>query len=170
MAWPTGGGREQLRESRQLELLAQIFQNRLFDVMREKIGASYAPQVGSSWPLDLPSGGYFSATTQLRPRDLAAFFAAADTIAADLAAAPPSADEIARVTEPMKQWITRLSTGNGFYLEQLQGGAFTPRKFDDLRSILVDSATTTPEAMQDLARRYLRRDTTWRLEVVPEKR
>ena len=170
VAWPTSGGRSQLRESRQLELLAQIFQNRLFDVMREKIGASYAPQVGSSWPLDLPSGGYISAMTQLRPRDLPAFFAAAEQIAADLVAAPPSADEIARVTEPTKQWITRLLTGNGFYLDQLQGGALEPRKFTDLRSILIDSATTTPAAMQDLARRYLRPDTSWKLEVVPEKR
>jgi zinc protease len=170
VAWPTGGGRAQLRESRQLELLAQIFQNRLFDVMREKIGASYAPQVGSSWPLDLPSGGYLSAMTQLRPRDLPAFFAAVDTIAADLVAAPPSADEIARVTEPTKQWITRLLTGNGFYLDQLQGGALEPRKFADLRSILVDSSTTTPDEMQTLAKRYLRPDTSWKLEIVPEKR
>jgi zinc protease len=170
IAWPTGGGRAQLRESRQLELLAQVFQNRLFDVMREKIGASYAPQVGSTWPLDLPTGGYFAASTQLRPGDLPAFFAATQKIAADLANAPPSADEIARVTEPMKQWITRLATGNGFYLEQLQGGAAEPRKFDDLRSIMVDSATTTPEAMQALAKRYLRPDSTWTVEVVPEKR
>jgi zinc protease len=170
VAWPTGGGRGALHESRQLDLLAQIYQNRLFDVMREKIGASYAPQVSSSWPLDLSSGGYFAATAQLRPQDLPAFFAAADQIAADLAAAPPSADEIARVTEPMKQWITRLSTGNGFYLEQLQGGALEPRKFADLRSILVDSSVTTPAAMQDLARRYLKPDVTWKLEVVPEKR
>ena len=170
VAWPTGGGRMALRESRQLGLLAEIFQNRLFDVMREKIGASYAPQVSSSWPLDLPSGGYFAATTQLRPGDLAAFFAAADTIAADLAAAPPSADEIARVTEPMKQWITRLSTGNGFYLDQLQGGALEPRKIADLRSILPDSSQTTPQEMQELAKRYLKPGVTWKLEVVPEKR
>ncbi|WP_353228132.1 insulinase family protein [Novosphingobium sp.] len=170
VAWPTGGGRASLRESRQLELLAQVFQNRLFDVMREHIGASYAPQVSSAWPLDLPSGGYFAATTQLRPGDLPAFFAAAEKIAADLVAAPPSADEITRVTEPMKQWITRLSTGNGFYLDQLQGAASEPRKLDDLRSILIDSASTTPAAMQDLARRYLTPGTTWKLQVVPEKR
>lgn len=169
VAWPTGGGRVGVHESRQLELLSQIFQNRLFDVMRERIGASYAPQVNSAWPLDVPSGGYFAAMTQLRPGDLAAFFAAAEKIAADLSDAPPSADEIARVTEPMKQWITRLSTGNGFYLDQLQGGAFEPRKFPDLTSILRDSSQTTPEAMQALARRYLHPDTTWKVEVLPEK-
>lgn len=170
VAWPTGGGRAGVHEARQLELLSQIFQNRLFDVMREKIGASYAPQVSSSWPLDLPSGGYFAAITQLRPGDLPAFFAAANQIARDLVAAPPSADEIARVTEPMKQWITRLSTGNGFYLDQLQGGALEPRKFPDLRSILSDSSNTTPAAMQALAARYLRPDVTWQMEILPEKR
>ncbi len=170
VAWPTGGGRAGVREARQLDLLAQIFQNRLFDEMREKIGASYAPQVSSSWPRDLASGGYVAATTQLRPRDLPAFFAAAQTIATDLAAAPPSADEIARVTEPMKQWITRLSTGNGFYLDQLQGGALDPRKFADLGTILNDSSQTTPQAMQDLARRYLKPDTSWKLQIVPAQK
>ncbi|KAK0330057.1 hypothetical protein LTR94_034353, partial [Friedmanniomyces endolithicus] len=61
---------------------------------------------------------------------------AADKIAADLAATPPTADEIARVTEPLKQLITRASTGNGFYMFQLEGGATEPQKFTDLRSIL----------------------------------
>lgn len=170
VAWPTGGGRGGVRESRQLELLTQIFNIRLFDEMREKIGASYAPQVNSVWPTDLPSGGYIAATVQLRPQDLPAFFAAADKIAADLSANPPTADEIARVTEPMKQLITRASTGNGFYMYQLQGGALEPGKFDDIRSILSDYSTTTPERMQALASRYLVRDRSWHLQVVPQKK
>ncbi len=170
VAWPTGGGRAGVRESRQLELLSQVFNIRLFDEMREKIGASYAPQVASTWPMDLPSGGYLAATVQLRPADLPAFFAAADKIAADLSANPPTADEIARVTEPMKQLITRASTGNGFYMYQLEGGAMEPGKFDDIRSILNDYSLTTPQRMQTLANRYLRKDKSWRLEVVPEKK
>lgn len=170
VAWPTGGGRAGVHESRQLELLAQIINNRLFDEMREKIGASYAPQVASTWPLDLPTGGYLAATVQLRPQDLPAFFAAADKIAADLVATPSTADEIARVTEPLKQLITRASTGNGFYMFQLEGGATEPQKFADLRSILSDYSQTTPERMQAMAARYLRKDQSWRLEVVPEKK
>lgn len=169
VAWPTGGGQAGVRESRQLEILAQIFNNRLFDAMREKVGASYAPQVGSSWPLDLPSGGYIAATVQLRPGDFETFFAAADKIAADLVATPPTADEIARVTEPLKQLITRASTGNGFYMFQLEGAANDPRKIAAIRTILNDYSQTTPERMQALAERYLRKDKSWRLEVVPEK-
>lgn len=170
VAWPTGGGRAGIRESRQLEILAQVVNNRLFDEMRERIGASYAPQVGSQWPEDSQSGGYVIATVQLRPEDLPAFFAAADKIAADLAATPPTADELARVTEPLKQYVTRVSTGNGFYLLHLDGAAFEPGKFSDLRSILRDYSETTPERMQALAKRYLVKDRSWRLEVVPEKR
>jgi zinc protease len=170
VAWPTGGGRGGIHESRQLELLAQIFNIRLFDAMRERIGASYAPQVSSSWPLELPSGGYVAASTQLRPGDLPAFFAASDKIAADLAASPPSADEIARVVEPMKQLVTRASTGNGFYMYQLEGGALESGKFDDIRSILTDFGATTPERMQALAKRYLVAAKAWRVAVVPEKK
>ncbi|MBB4613292.1 M16 family metallopeptidase [Novosphingobium taihuense] len=170
VAWPTGGGQAGVRESRQLEILAQIFNNRLFDAMREKVGASYAPQVGSSWPLDLPSGGYISAMVQLRPGDFETFFASADKIAADLAATPPTADEIGRVTEPLKQLITRASTGNGFYMFQLEGAAYDPRKIAAIRTILNDYSQTTPERMQALAQKYLKQDKSWRLEVVPEKR
>ncbi|OYX64018.1 MAG: peptidase M16 [Novosphingobium sp. 32-60-15] len=169
VAWPTGGGQAGVRESRQLEILAQIFNNRLFDAMREKTGASYAPQVGSSWPLDLPSGGYISATVQLRPTDFDAFYAAADKIAADLAANPPTADEIGRVTEPLKQLITRASTGNGFYMFQLEGAANDPRKIAAIRTILSDYSQTTPDRMQALAARYLTPDKSWRLKVLPEK-
>nr|WP_245647620.1 insulinase family protein [Novosphingobium lentum] len=168
IAWPTGGGRAGVHEARQLELLAQIINIRLFDEMREKIGASYAPQVSSTWPLDLPSGGFIAATVQLRPGDMPAFFAAATKIAGDLQATPPTADEIARVTEPMKQLITRASTGNGFYLYQLEGAAYEPDKLTDIRSILNDYSQTTPERMQAMALRYLKTDKSWKLEVLPE--
>lgn len=170
VAWPTGGGREGVHVSRRLELLVQIMNNRLFDAMRERIGASYAPQVSSSWPLNLPSGGFIAATVQLRPGDLDAFFAAADKIANDLSTTPPTAEEIARVTEPLKQYVTRASTGNGFYMYQLTGGAFEARKFSDIRSVLADYTQTTPEEMQELAKRYLVPSRAWRLEVVPEKK
>src|SRR5690606_15330871 len=39
IAWPTGGGSEALPQSRKLEVLAQLFSNRLLDAMRERLGA-----------------------------------------------------------------------------------------------------------------------------------
>ncbi|HEY6868436.1 MAG TPA: insulinase family protein, partial [Novosphingobium sp.] len=91
VSWPTGGGTAGIRTSRQLAILADLFTNRLLDRMREKTGASYAPQVVSSWPADLDSGGAITALAQLQPGDVPLFFQTADEIAADLVAKPPTA-------------------------------------------------------------------------------
>jgi zinc protease len=168
ISWPTGGGSAGIGESRQLEILTQLFSNRLMDRMREKLGASYSPQVVSSWPVDLTSGGSISALAQLQPAAVPAFFAAAQEIAADLVARPPSADELARVTEPLRQQITRASTSSAFFMYQLEGATADPSRIAAIRTILPDYTQTTPEKMQVLAKRYLDPAKGWRLAVVPE--
>ena len=170
VSWATGGGMAGVSESRQLEILSQLFTNRLLDRMREKLGASYAPQVVNNWPLDLDSGGSISAFAQIQPTATTAFFAAAQEIAADLIARPPSADELTRVIEPLRQQITRATTGSSFFMSQLEGATLEPRRFAAVRSLLTDYTQTTPEAMQALARKYLEPQKSWRLAVVPELR
>ena len=105
---------------------------------------------------------------QLRPKDVPVFFAEADKIAADLAAAPPTPDELERVTEPLRQQISRALTGNGFWLYHLQGSTTDPRRVGLLRSLLVDYSNTTPEIMTLLAKRYLAARPGWRMAIIPE--
>ena len=168
IAWPSGGGVPGLPESRQLEILVNLFNNRLIDAMRERAGASYAPQVTNAWPTDLAGGGRITAIAQLRPQDVPAFFAAADEIAADLVANPPSADELARVTEPLRQLVSRASTGNTFWMYQLEGSTRDPRRVELVRSLLNDYTVTTPQAMQALAQKYLAARPGFRLAVIPQ--
>ena len=73
---------DSIRESRQLELLTQIFNNRLLEALRERAGASYSPQVWSRWPSDIESGGRVTALAQLEPDFVPIFFAEAERIAA----------------------------------------------------------------------------------------
>jgi len=168
VAWPSGGGVDALRESRQLEILTQLFNNRLLEALRERAGASYSPQVFSSWPADLASGGRITALAQLEPEFVPVFFAEADRIARDLAANPPTADELERVTEPLGQLIRRASTGNQFWLYNLEGAAFDPRRLALLRTLLSDYSQTSPQAMQFLADRYFANGAPYRLAVIPE--
>jgi zinc protease len=169
VAWPTGGGSARLSESRKLELLGDVFQNRLLDAMREKAGASYSPQVQSSWPLDLDSGGRFTAMTQLPPQLVPDFFAAADRIATDLAATGPTPDELARATEPMRQLLMRLETGHTFWLNQLEGATTDPNRIRLLPSMMNDYTVSNPAEMQALAAKYLQPGKAFRVEVLPEK-
>lgn len=168
VAWPSGGGVASLRESRQLEILTQLFNNRLLEALRERAGASYSPQVFSKWPEDLPSGGRITALAQLEPEFVPVFFAEADRIAKDLAANPPTADELARVTEPLAQLIRRASTGNQFWLYNLEGATNDPQRAALLRTLLADYSQTSPQVMQFLADRYFAKGVPFKLAIIPE--
>ncbi len=168
VAWPTGGGIAGIRESRQLEILSQVFTGRLMEALREKAGASYAPQVGSNWPVDLARGGAITAQAQLDPRSVPAFFEAADRIAAELIASPPSEDELNRVTEPLRQLLNRASTSSAFFMGQIEGATTDPVRIAAVRTLMTDYTQTTPQAMQALAAKYLAPGHSWRLAVIPE--
>jgi zinc protease len=167
ISWPTGGGSANIPESRQLEVLAQLFSNRLLEAMREKSGASYAPQVYSQWPVDMTNGGALVAIAQLTPRDVPVFYATADEIAADLAAHPPSADELARVVGPLTQQVNRALSSVAFFMSQLEGATSDPRRINALGTVVTDYTQVTPALMQQLAAKYLVRDKSWRLAVIP---
>ena len=168
IGWPTGGGTAQVRESRQLEILTQLFQNRLLDRLREKLGESYAPQVVNSWPLDLSGGGNVFALANLQPASVPVFFTTAEEIANDLSARPVSAEELARVTEPLKQGLTRASSSSAFFMFLIEGATTDPGRYRTVRTLLDDYTETTPEAMQALARKYFAPGKSWRVAVIPQ--
>lgn len=168
VTWKTGGGMKAIRESRQIEILTQIFNNRLLDALREEAGASYSPQVVSRWPADIETGGTITAIAQIEPEILPLFFSEADRIAKDLAQNPPTDDEIERVTGPLSQLIRRASTGNQFWLFNLEGASFDPRRVEMLRFLLGDYSRTDPRIMQFLADRYFVQGAPFRLAIIPE--
>ncbi|MDG2002882.1 MAG: insulinase family protein [Novosphingobium sp.] len=169
VSWPTGGGSLGIAESRRIEVLTQLFSNRLLEAMREKLGASYAPFVYSRWPVDLKAGGYITAMGQISPSAVPVFFTTADEIAADLIANPPSADELARVIEPLRQQVTRAASSTAFFMRELEGATYDPSRIGAVRSIMSDYTGATPLQMQALAARYLGAGKSWRLEVLPQK-
>ncbi len=168
VAWPTGGGLEDVRESRKLEVLASIFNDRLFEILRSQQGASYSPQVVNSWPVEFESGGYIGAQSQLTPDNVDRFYNVVALIAKDLREKPVSADELQRVVEPLRQLIARASSGNSFWMSQMEGASFNPQKFAALQSLLSDYTVITPEEVQTLAVKYLDDKKKWKLVVLPE--
>jgi zinc protease len=92
----------------------------------------------------------------------------AELIAKDLREKPVSLDELNRVVEPLRQLISRASSGNSFWMSQLEGASFNPKKFMVLRTLLRDYTVITPEEVQQLAQKYLKDSTKWKLVVLPE--
>jgi zinc protease len=168
IAWETGGGVAGIPQSRKLEILGQVFGNRLLDAMREKAGASYAPQVISDWPVDVDSGGRLFALAQVTPELVPEFYDAAEEIARDLAQNGPDQDELDRVTEPLRQLILRAQTGHGFWLNQVEGATVDPQRLAVISTLLSDYTQTTPAEMQALALEYLLPSRAWHYAILPE--
>ena len=167
IAWPTGGGVEGIGDSRRLDVLAQVFTDRLFERLRQTAGASYSPSVGSSWPLGNTTGGRLMAIGQVTPDKTGYFFQLSREIAADLVAHPIPPEELGRILRPMAQYIVRASSGNQFWMLQTAGGAFDDRRLDATRHLAEDFVSITPEQLQAVAAKYLTPDKDWALAVVP---
>jgi zinc protease len=169
IAWPTGGGLAKVTESRELEVLAAIFRDRLFEKFRAEQAASYSPDMSNNWPLDFPNGGYLMAYAQVKPDDVKRFYAFADDVARDLMARPIDADELKRAVEPIKQSVERAASGNSFWLSQLKGSTIEPERIIALTHLYSDFAQVTPLRLQALAKQYFVPAKAWKLVVQPEK-
>ncbi|RYM12577.1 MULTISPECIES: M16 family metallopeptidase [Sphingobium] len=168
MAWPTAGGFELQKEARQLEILTQIFNDRLFDKLRSTEGAAYSPSVQNNWPFSYESGGYILVTSQVRPDKIAYFYSVVKETAADLAKTPVSADELQRAVAPMRQLLMRASTGNAFWMNQMEGATHDARYVEAMKTMSSDLLTVTPAQLQALAAKYLVPGKSWSTVVLPE--
>lgn len=168
LAYPIGGGMEGLYESRKLELLSSIFNDRIFTQLREAEGASYSPNVNSNWPLSLQSGGSFIISSQLRPDRIDLFYKIARAIADDLASKPVTADELVRAVTPLRQFIARASSGNTFWMSQLAGLSQDKGKTEALRTLSSDYGQITATELQETAKRWFIQNKALMLVVKPE--
>jgi len=168
MAWPTAGGFDLQKEGRQLEILTQIFNDRLFDKLRSTEGAAYSPSVQNNWPFSYDSGGYILVTSQVRPDRIAYFYSVVKDTAADLAKTPVSDDELQRAVAPMRQLLMRASTGNAFWMNQMEGATHDPRYVDAMKNMSQDMLSVTPAQLQALAAKYLVPGKSWSAVVLPE--
>lgn len=168
-AWPTGGGLANPRDARGLEILAAIFNDRLFDRLRAEQGASYGPVVDSHWPTGFDdSGGYLLVGSLLAPKDVDRFYDIAKAIAADLVANPVGADELARNAGPLREQVARASTGNVYWMFLLEGATRDPRVAAAALSIEQDISAVTSADIQRLARQYLVPERQWSLAILPK--
>jgi zinc protease len=168
LSYPTGGGVADIRTARQLEILAAIFNDRLYERLRDQAGASYSQAVTSNWSTDFPSAGYLFVGGLVRPQDQQLMLEAARAIAAELVARPVTPDELQRATGPAAEQIVRASSGNVFWMYETEGATRDPRRFDALRTYLTDLTRVTPAELQALAVRYLQPERAVPVLILPE--
>ncbi|MCP1469818.1 zinc protease [Sphingobium sp. OAS761] len=168
MAWPTAGGLTLRREARQLEILTQIFNDRLFDRLRSTEGAAYSPSVQNNWSFSFDHGGSILVMSQIRPDRIDYFFDVVKQTADDLVRNPVSADELQRAVVPMQQALARAGTSNNFWMTQMEGGSFDRLRVEAMKTMARDMLSVTPAQLQVLAAKYLVPAHSWSAIVLPQ--
>jgi zinc protease len=105
---------------------------------------------------------------QVAPDNIPLFFKLSREIAAELVAKPVDEDELKRTIGPMQQSIMRQSTGNQFWMNQLDGATYEPARIAALTHLYSDISTMTAADLQATAAKYLRPDRDWTMQVVPK--
>ncbi|KFL47597.1 putative Zn-dependent peptidase [Sphingobium sp. ba1] len=107
-------------------------------------------------------------TSQVRPDRVAYFYDVVKSTAADLVKNPVSEDELQRAVAPMRQLLTRASTGNAFWMNQMEGATHDPRYVEAMQRMGQDMLTVTAPQLQVLAAKYLVPGKSWSAVVLPE--
>src|SRR5262249_30795584 len=130
IGWPTTDAFADMRGTQAARVLADVMRARAFEELRAKRGATYSPDAVAAVSTEFPGYGYLSMTVTVRPEDVDLAFTTMDQIAAGLAGAPVSDDELKRVLTPRIESSLRSRQGNAFWLANLAGAQTDRRQLD----------------------------------------
>jgi zinc protease len=154
-AWPTPGFFVSTRDSRGLQVLADIMQLRLQDGLRARDGVTYSPSVYTSQSTTFDSYGLLAANVELNPDKALQFFSTITAIVTDLANNPVKFEELNRARTPMIDEAQKRLRITTYWVSELVGADDDPRIFDTIRTRLPDLYAVTAADIQRLARTYL---------------
>lgn len=144
-----------------LELLADVLRERVRELVRERLGATYSPRVAHAASLAVPGRGRLVVQLDLPADRIREIRPRLVELVDELRAEGPSAEELARVVEPRRARLSRIMASNGFWLDGVLAGRHAhPFKRERPARLEADLASWTREGLAELA-------TTW---LAPERR
>lgn len=168
IAWPTDDFYEDIGRSRALHVLAELFQLRLNEKIREEQGTTYSPNAFHSTSDVFDGYGYLGGRIEAPPEALGPFLDDAMAIAADLRDAPVEADELRRARQPLIERIQRArNASNSFWLRVLASAQEDRRVEPRITEQFAQYEGVTPAMLQQVAQRYLRPDAAYKIVIVP---
>ena len=166
ISWPTDDDRD-LKDSLTRDLLAQAMSLEALDMIREKLGASYAPQGVSFDQPTHPDYGYITLVTSAGSADMDRIDAAFRQIAAQMRGAPISADLLNRAREPILSTYARSDKQNSGWVGLINYAQSWPERLDRRRQRDAVLKSITPADIQAAAKKYLIDEKAAAIRVVP---
>lgn len=145
-----------IEKTRRLSILSAVFSDRMREVIREQMGASYNQDAYNVPSRAYPGYGVMSAVIGVKPDDAEKVVRAVKDIASAIVRQGVTDDELRRALDPTLTGIKDLQQENGYWLNTvLAGSRKHPEQIAWSRTMIEDYAAITREQLRQLARRYL---------------
>lgn len=166
--WPTTDDSDQKRTYTQ-RLLRSIFQLKLTDELREKLGATYSPSANSQNSSVFPGYGYLSAASEVEPGDVDLVFDAINTITLDMAAGDITEDELQRARQPILENIEESIRNNGTWMGIVSTAQTKPDYLDRQRTVAEVYRAITTQDIITAAGQYLKPEAALQIRIISDK-
>ncbi len=165
--WPTPDA-EDVVLARKLTLLREVLQIRLIEKVREELGTTYSPRVGSQFSRTFPGYGYIGVSMEIDTSKVDETFEVVDEIAADFAAGNISEDEFERARRPLLEGIEENQEQNGYWAQLLAQAQTEPDNLERHRTQMADYEAVTLDDIKALAQEYLTPEAALRIQILPQ--
>jgi len=153
--WKTDGLRGNTTEVRRLNILADIYGDRLREEIREKLGASYSPDAGVGGSDALEKFGYLVGQSVGKPEDIERLGTVMRELADTLSKEGATEDEFDRAKKPMLSNLEKSLRDNSFWLGTVMSQCQEdPKRLDLSRNRDADYKSITLKEVNALAKKY----------------
>jgi len=168
VAWKTRGVGTDISETRRMNLLANVLTNRVRDKLREELGATYSPSARADMSFLYADYGHVVAQAVVTPEDAVMVNDLMVEIGEKMAEEGVSDDEFDRALKPTLSTLKESLRDNGYWQSTVMGSSQEyPERLKWARERDADYAGATVEDLNELAKRYLKKDNCLKMELVP---
>ena len=167
IAWPTIDELVDPQHTRDMRVMEQILQQRLFAELRVVDGAAYEAATGLDSSDIFPGSGDVYAFAEVPPDKTDLFFQVVAKIVADLKAKEVSPDELERGRRSRVELFTRNQQNNVYWLSGLSDAQSDPHKLDLIRSTIPNLKAVNAAGVRRAAQEWLSDDRAFRLRIMP---
>jgi zinc protease len=167
--WKTDGMRGNIPEVRRLNVLSEIYGDRLREEIREKLGASYSPNAAVGGSDALEGMGYLIGQSIGKPDDIPLLLTTMETIAKELSEKGATQDELNRALAPTLSNLEKTLRDNSYWLSTvLSQSQADPEKLQLARSRDKDYRSITLKDINALAKKYYTPGNLHKISILPK--
>jgi zinc protease len=153
--WPATDSRD-IKVTRRLRLLSEVFADRLRVKIREEMGGTYSPNAASDLSDAYPGYGFIVADATVAPDQTRTIADAIKAVAASLQKDGVTEEELVRAKQPVLTALRESARTNPYWLNNVLGSAQEfPQRLDWSRTRYTDNEGVTTAELSALAKQYL---------------